>query len=215
MSSSARGGSPSSRPLSKWKLLFVCSFILVLADQGAKFLAVQRLTTAFANADDLSSLEKLGSFYAYRHLERLAREPYEVWGGLCRLRYAENPGSAFGLFVTAPRHLRFVFFTIVTLAAVAFIVVTYRRLREDERPRQVALALVLAGAVGNFVDRMARRYVIDFIDWGLGELRWPTFNLADIFIVVGVGLLLLVGKSRLVSEPGSGDGTRRPARPMV
>jgi signal peptidase II len=58
----------------------------------------------------------------------------------------------------------------------------------------VALALILAGDVGNLIDRALRRYVIDFVDWywwNRPDLRWPTFNVADSMLVVGVILLLL------------------------
>ena len=183
--------SPRARRQSKWRLLILGVPVLVLAEQWTKFLAVERLTAVFARSADLSLYEKVRGFYAYRHLEPLAREPYEVWKSFWRITYAENPGSAFGLFGMWPPHARFLFFTAVTLAAVAFILGAYRRVRDDQRVRQIALVLVLAGAIGNFTDRLARRYVIDFIDWGVRDIRWPTFNLADVFVVVGVGLLLL------------------------
>jgi signal peptidase II len=66
---------------------------------------------------------------------------------------------------------------------------------EAQRLLRVALSLVLAGAVGNFIDRLARGYVVDFVDWhwwNRPDLYWPTFNVADSMIVVGVGLLLLL-----------------------
>jgi signal peptidase II len=65
--------------------------------------------------------------------------------------------------------------------------------------QQVTLALVLAGAVGNVVDRLVRRYVIDFVEWywwNRPDLRWPTFNLADSMLTVGILLLLLVPQER-------------------
>jgi signal peptidase II len=55
----------------------------------------------------------------------------------------------------------------------------------------VALALVFGGALGNLVDRLHLTYVIDFIDWHVGDAHWPTFNVADAAITVGVGLLML------------------------
>jgi signal peptidase II len=200
-----------TRVQSKWKLLILGVPILILAEQWTKFLAVERLTAVFAGAADLSLYEKLRVFYGYRHLEPLAREPYAVWRGFWRMTYAENPGSAFGLFGTMPPALRFAFFTMITVAAVAFIIGAYRRLRENQRVRQIALVLVLAGAVGNFTDRLARRYVIDFIDWGVRDLRWPTFNLADVFIVVGVALLLLTDSRplRVVAGDTKSDGGER------
>lgn len=197
---------------SKGKLLALGVPVLILLDQWTKFLAVDRLTTVFAREGDLSFYEKLRAFYGYRHLGPLAREPYEVLGSFWRMTYGENPGSAFGLFGMWPPHARFVFFTVVTLAAVAFILGAYRRVREDQRVRQIALVLVLAGAVGNFTDRLARRYVVDFLDWGFRDMRWPTFNLADVFVVVGVGLLLLTdGRPLRTVADDPKSGSRRTA----
>lgn len=217
ISASDRASPVPRRPHAKWKLLILGVPVLVLAEQWTKFLAVERLTAVFERSVDLSLYEKVRGFYAYRHLEPLAREPYEVWSDFWRMTYAENPGSAFGLFGTMPPALRFAFFTMITVAAVVFIIGAYRRVREDQRVRQIALVLVLAGAVGNFTDRLARRYVIDFIDWGVRDVRWPTFNLADVFVVVGVGLLLLTdGRPlRVVAgdpKPGSLRQGRKGAR---
>jgi len=69
----------------------------------------------------------------------------------------------------------------------------------------VALSLVLAGAVGNFVDRLARRYVIDFVEWywwNRPDLRWPTFNVADSMLTVGIVLLLLAPQERKAAGGG-------------
>jgi signal peptidase II len=177
---------------------------LVLADQSAKFLAVDRLTTTFEHSGAASVSEKVRGFFAYQHLEEFSRAPYEVWNGYWRMRYGENPAAAFGLFGTLPNYLRFPFFTAVTLAAIAFVLGAYGKLREDQRTHQLALVLVMAGALGNYADRFARRYVIDFIDWGVGDLRWPTFNLADVFLVIGVGLLLLPTGGARAGSGGSG-----------
>lgn len=206
--SASSEASPRARRPSKWRLLILGVPVLVVVEQWTKFLAVERLTLVFARSADLSLYEKLSGFYANRHLQPLARGPYEVWKGFWRMTYAENPGSAFGLFGMWPPTFRFVFLTIVTLAAVALIVGVYRKVREDQRVRQVALVLVLAGAIGNFTDRLARRYVIDFIDWGVRDIRWPTFNLADVFVVVGVGLLLLTdGRPLRVVAGGQNSGS--------
>ena len=102
------------------------------------------------------------------------------------MNYVENPGAAWGLFRGRSERFRNTFFTLVSLGAVAFILYYYRRLRAEQRYLQVALALVLAGAVGNFLDRLARGYVIDFVEWywwNRPDIRWPTFNVADSLIV--------------------------------
>jgi signal peptidase II len=154
---------------------------------------VERLTTIFERSGE-TGLARVEGFYHHRHLEPLSTEPHYVWRPVWRMNYVENPGAAWGLFRGFGPGFRNLFFTLVSLGAVGFILVYYRRLAEDQRFLQVALALVLSGAVGNFVDRLARRYVIDFVEWywwNRPDLRWPTFNLADSLIVVGVAMLML------------------------
>jgi signal peptidase II len=110
------------------------------------------------------------------------------------MNYVENPGAAWGLFRGFSVGFRNAFFTLVSVGAVAFILNYYRRVREDQRFLQLALAFVLSGAVGNFIDRLARGYVVDFVEWywwNRPDLRWPTFNVADSLIVVGVAMLVL------------------------
>ena len=178
----------------KWALLGVLFVALVLVDQWTKFLAVERLTTVFDRAGELGLVEKVKAFYRHRHLEPLATDPYYVYAPLWRMNYVENPGAAWGLFRGFSSEFRNTFFTIVSIGAVAFILNYYRRLREEQRFLQLALAFVLSGAVGNFIDRLARHYVIDFVEWywwRRPDLRWPTFNLADSLIVVGVAMLVV------------------------
>ena len=179
---------------SKWTLLGTLFVVLVLADQWTKYLAVERLTTVFHQAGDLGAGEKVKGFFRYRHLEPLATEPYYVYKPLWRMNYVENPGAAWGLFRGFSPDFRNTFFTLVSVGAVFFILGYYRRLRNDQRFLQLALTFVLSGAVGNFIDRLARRYVIDFVEWywwNRPDVRWPTFNIADSLIVVGVAMLVL------------------------
>jgi signal peptidase II len=184
------------KPFSKWALLALLFLGLVVVDQWTKFLAVERLTTAFATADHLGFGERVKAFYVdYRELDALTpRQPYYVYKPLWRMNYVENPGAAWGLFRSFREPWRTTFFVLVSLAAVAFILRYYRKIDVEQRFLQVALAFVLAGAVGNFIDRLARQYVIDFVEWYWWrneELRWPTFNVADSLIVVGVIMLVL------------------------
>jgi signal peptidase II len=180
----------SHRP-GKWAVLAAIFATLVVCDQVTKFLAVDRLTVVFERSGDTTLGQKLAGFYGYRHLEVHATRPYTVWSRGWRMIYVENPGAAWSLFRDLSENARTALFTVISLGAVAFILGYYRRLRDDQRYHQVALSLLLAGAVGNFIDRLARRYVIDFIDWFAGSYHWPTFNVADSLIVVGVALLLL------------------------
>ena len=183
-----------TRSRSKWKLLAALFVALVVADQWTKFLAVERLTTVFDRSGERGLVARVKGFYAHQHLEPLATEPYYVWQPVWRMNYVENPGAAWGLFRGFSPGFRNLFFTLVSLGAVGFILHYYRKLEEDQRFLQVALALVLAGAVGNFIDRIARRYVIDFVEWywwNRPDVRWPTFNIADSLIVIGVAMLML------------------------
>ncbi len=183
-----------SRRPGKWAVLAALFVTLVVADQATKYLAVSRLTHVFERSRDEGAAARLSGFYSYKHLEPLATEPYYVWQPVWRMNYVENPGAAWGLFRGLSAAFRNAFFTAVSLGAVAFILYYYRKLRDDQRFLQIALAFVLAGAVGNFIDRIARRYVIDFVEWywwNRPDIRWPTFNVADSLIVVGVAMLVL------------------------
>jgi signal peptidase II len=180
--------------LSKWRLLAVLFVGLVAIDQWTKFLAVERLTTALHRSQAGSAAAKARSFYTLRHLEPLATEPHYVYRPLWRMNYVENPGAAWGMFRGLSEGFRNTLFSVISIGAVVFILRYYRKLREDQRFLQLALSFVLAGAMGNFIDRLARRYVIDFVEWywwNRPDIRWPTFNVADSLIVVGVAMLVL------------------------
>jgi len=118
-----------------------------------------------------------------------------VIDGCFELRYVENCASAFGLMGRVPESLRYPFFIVVSLLAAAFIPYLYRKTPVDQKLMLWALPFVLGGAVGNLVDRLFFRYVIDFVRWYvvIDEIPrdWPTFNVADAAIVAGIGLMLL------------------------
>ncbi len=180
--------------MNKWRLFLLIVGVGLLADQVTKFMAVDRLTTALARTDGSLSARVAG-FYSFRHLEPYATDPHVVWAPMWRMRYAENPGAAWGLFRDLSLTTRNAVFSLTLLGAVIFILVYFRRLAPAQRLPQVALSLVFAGAIGNFIDRLARGYVVDFIDWHWWrrpDLYWPTFNIADSMIVVGVLLLVLL-----------------------
>jgi signal peptidase II len=107
--------------------------------------------------------------------------------------YAQNPGGAWSFLRGLPEYVRRPFFLFVSAAAIVFIVSIYRRVRPDQTAMKWGLPLALGGAIGNLVDRIRYGYVIDFIDVyvtrGNSEHHWPTFNVADVWICVGVGLM--------------------------
>src|SRR5262245_43953565 len=107
--------------------------------------------------------------------------------------FAQNPGGAWSFLRGLPEYVRRPFFLFISAAAIVFIVSIYRRVRPEQVAMKWGLPLALGGAIGNLVDRIRYGYVIDFIDVyvtrGQSEHHWPTFNVADIWICVGVALM--------------------------
>ncbi|GEJ57708.1 signal peptidase II [Anaeromyxobacter diazotrophicus] len=205
----------SARGPDKWKLLAALAALGIALDQWTKYLAVERLTSAFARVGAHGLEARLAAFFRLRYLEPLATEPYYVFRPFWRMNYVENPAAAFSMFSFVPPDLRYRLFLLVSVAAIGFVFYYYRRLATSQRFLQVALAFVLAGTVGNLVDRLARRYVIDFVEWywwNRPDLRWPTFNVADSLLVVGIAMLLVHPAPK--AAPGSldlGPGNKRTA----
>ena len=87
---------------------------------------------------------------------------------------------------------------IASLVAIGVVIYLFWRLPGGSRRESLALGLVAGGALGNLVDRLRLGEVIDFLDIGVGDrYRWPTFNLADAAVTIGVLLLVLwLGRSR-------------------
>jgi len=128
---------------------------------------------------------------AVGHDYLLTERDVPVMGSWFKLIYAENPGAAFGFMKGVSPGLRQTLFMILT--AIAFVVITLivRRLPVHGWLVAGCFGAILSGAAGNFVDRIRFGYVIDFIDVSIGSLNWPTFNVADIAISVGVVVLML------------------------
>ena len=111
-------------------------------------------------------------------------------GDAVRLTHVQNTGAAFGLLPE-----RSTILSVLSVFAVAVILLYYRRLRTDSPLVATTLGLQLGGAFGNLLDRVRQGYVVDFIDVGIDRFRWWAFNVADASIVVGIlsviGLLWL------------------------
>jgi signal peptidase II len=127
------------------------------------------------------------------------RVPHEVVSHWLRLTLVYNPGAAFGLHVG--EYSRRVF-TTLTIGALLILGRLYISTRPGDSTRVTALSLVCGGALGNLLDRIASSSgVIDFIDVGVRDARWPTFNVADMAVSVGAFLLAIV----LWSEDRAGE----------
>jgi len=182
------------KPLVSLILIFAA---VVAADQGTKQLAYRGLLEdGFHDKED--ELPVCGTPEQERARERFVRryrQSIEVIDGCFNLHYVENCASAFGLMGRVPEGFRFPFFMIVSILAALFIPYLYRKTPAGQKLMLYALPFVLGGAIGNLIDRLFFRYVIDFVQWYVtvdGVPRyWPTFNLADAAIVVGIGLMVL------------------------
>ncbi len=170
-------------PLPSALFLAVVSIVSLVADVGTKLWAEQRFP------------------------EGTYSPPVVVIENHLSFVMAHNKGGAWGLLQGENENVRRPFFLLVSVAAILFIVTLYRRLQPRQHALRWGLPLVLGGALGNVFDRVRYGHVIDFIDYRadwikkLNELvqkyypkhvvtdHWPTFNVADIAICVGVALM--------------------------
>jgi len=125
--------------------------------------------------------------------------PHDVVGDTLRLTLVYNPGAAFGLNLGI--YSRWIFMAL-TIGALVVLWRLYQATRQGDLFRTLALALVCGGAVGNLIDRVRSPLgVVDFIDVGVRDMRWPTFNVADMAVSTGAFLLawVLWGEERETS----------------
>lgn len=134
-------------------------------------------------------LDQFTKYLAQKYLN--LHETVEIIGIYVRLVLVRNRGGAFGLFGNLP--FREHFFIIISIVALGILVYLFIKCPRDNRLMQFAIALIGGGALGNLYDRLIHKEVVDFIDIGVSSHyahRWPTFNVADIVITVGVILVL-------------------------
>ena len=130
----------------------------------------------------LDQVTKLAVARAFTLHEQLPLTPW------FNLTLAHNPGAAFSFLSDAGGWQRW-FFTTIALGVSVAIVIWLKRLPASDRWMAVALALILGGALGNVWDRITLGYVIDFLDFYVGQWHWPVFNVADSAITIGAVML--------------------------
>jgi signal peptidase II len=182
--------------LNKYKAAIIITPALALADQAAKAWIVANL---------------------------LPGRPITMARGILELRYAENPGIAFSLLQNLPEHLRLPLFAGINLLAALIMLRLLVASPPANRRIPAALSLILAGALGNLIDRFRWGVVIDFIRVTLAvpftNMTWPIFNLADVFISTGIALLLLdallAGGPVRESAPEADEAPADPPAPVT
>jgi signal peptidase II len=122
----------------------------------------------------------------------------EVIHGFFNLTHVRNTGGAFGIFGGERGGLGSLLFVVVSLIAIGILLFLFIKMKEEKEMISFSFPLILAGAIGNLIDRLRYGEVIDFLDFHLFSYHWPAFNIADSAITVGV---ILLGYGLLIQGP--------------
>lgn len=144
---------------------------------------------AYGLAALVFALDRLTKWVIETHVSFV--DTHKVIPGFFDIVHSQNRGVAFGMFNDGTSEWRTVLLIGVSLAALALVGGMLWKAAGMDRLTVTGLALILGGAAGNVFDRIAWGRVTDFLEFYIGNLHWPTFNLADSAIVIGSGLLLL------------------------
>ena len=116
---------------------------------------------------------------------------FVVIPGFFDIIHMRNTGAAFGILRDIPEPVRTYFFLGVTVVALIAILTVFCKTGERSVLFKAVMSLIIAGALGNLTDRFLFGEVVDFLSFYIGRFRWPTFNLADIYISLGMAGLLV------------------------
>lgn len=134
----------------------------------------------------LVALDQISKYFVVQHLK--GESPLVIVDNFLNFYYIENRGAAFGIL--QEKRLLFILITIIVVVILIFSLFKYK----DSMPKalRLALILILSGTIGNFIDRVRLHYVIDFISVKIFGYDFAVFNLADVFIVLGSLLLIII-----------------------
>ncbi len=144
--------------------LFLISNTLILVDQYTKFLVNTHIPLYY-------SIKVIENFFHLTHVR--------------------NPGVAFGLFADQDSEYKALVFILISTVAIIAILVIYHQTPDDKKMVRTGLIMIFSGAIGNLIDRIAYKEVIDFVDIFYNNHHWPAFNFADACITIGVGFMIL------------------------
>lgn len=146
----------------KYLFLFVISSALIVVDQYTKFMVTLHIPLNYS---------------------------VKVVEGFFNLTHIRNSGVAFGIFSEQNSELKPYLLIFVSIVAIMAIMVIFHQTEKDKRLVQTGLVLVFSGAIGNLIDRVIHKEVIDFLDFYIENQHWPAFNVADSCITIGVMLM--------------------------
>ena len=158
-----RGPEKESGLKHKYRMLAAVSGAVILADQITKVLVEKTLALH-------QSIEVIPGFFSLTHVL--------------------NPGGAFGFLARQSASVRRLIFLGATLGAMGLILYLYRKTPPTYNWLLAGFALIFGGAVGNLIDRIRMGKVVDFLDFYIGTLHWPAFNVADSAVSIGVTIFL-------------------------
>ncbi len=141
-----------------YHLLSLISLVVIVLDQTSKLLVIHAIQSY---------------------------ESIPVIRGFFNLVHIRNRGMAFGLMNRPNAEYIFYFLVAATIGAILFLLYWFSRIKNEDRRLIFGFSLVLGGAVGNLIDRLRLKEVIDFLDFHIGSYHWPAFNVADSAITVG------------------------------
>ncbi len=142
------------------------------------------LILGLAVVDQVTKAVVAGSVDIYRVIP--------VIPGFFNITRIHNSGAIFGILSGSGNLPVFLLLTGASLFALSFVIYYFVKTPATEGFTKIALALILAGALGNLTDRILRGYVIDFLDFHIGRHHWPFFNVADSCITIGAVLLVAI-----------------------
>lgn len=161
-----------------------------------------------AIAGAIVTIDQATKMYVHTHFQ--LHESIDVIDGFFNLTYVRNYGAAFGFLADSHPSFREIFFLSMPPIALLIILAIFRTVAETDRWSVVSLSLVFGGAIGNYIDRIRFRYVIDFLDFHIQKsYTWPAFNVADSAIVGGVAVLLYLELTRTKRSPDADTGSTK------
>ena len=155
----------------------------------------------FVNSSALIVIDQYTKFMVSLHIP--LNYSVKVVAGFFNLTHIRNSGVAFGIFSEQTSELKPYLLIFVSIIAIIAILVIFHQTEREKKLVQTGLVLVFSGAIGNLIDRVLHKEVIDFIDIFLGNKHWPAFNIADACITIGVMLLAadMLGNSKPFNSP--------------
>jgi signal peptidase II len=148
----------------KYLTLFLVSNALIIIDQYTKFLVNTHIPI-------YKSIMVIEDFFHLTHVR--------------------NPGVAFGLFADQDSEYKALVFILISTVAIIAILVIYHQTPDDKIMVRSGLIMIFSGAIGNLIDRIVYKEVVDFVDIFFGTYHWPAFNFADACITIGVAMMIL------------------------